>query len=206
MKQKSFYSILYLLGISILVCSFDGVNQINSVNANYTLRALVNSSSVSVMVVTESGGNATVTTTNTTPSTGDDYFCYLYSDISYSSGTYAIPANTKYWLVPFDGSIPIQLGAVAAICYESHCPCHSNPDCTNQCEITEDGFTADGMRIIKCSKTVGGEDEPCKGPDYCQPKNCKINCSTGAVLSSIFVGPYFVVKANSLTYNGTLYN
>ena len=73
------------------------IDEMKAINTTYSLRALLNSTTASYMTINESGTTATVTTTNTTPIVGDNYYSYLYGNLSFvETPTFDITNTLQY--------------------------------------------------------------------------------------------------------------
>jgi hypothetical protein len=185
-----------------------------NVNTTFTLRSQIDSNSTSEMTVYDSSGYKIVNTINVSKLSTDSSWLWIDSGINWtsSSNTFNIPPDVKYWLIPFDGSNPIQIadlgggggGGGASRCYKQFCPCQPGNICENKCFPSQGGVDAQGRTYSVCRKTYGDQNEPCKETG-CDIKICRISCSGGVVISNTFNGPAFIMQADYLIYNGVLY-
>lgn len=187
----------------------DETNETSATHSSYTLRALINSTTASDMSVTESSGNVTITTSNNSATASDKSYLILSTDFSFGSDNIVqIAPDIKTWLVPFDGSDPMQIadlgsgggGGGSTTCYKQFCPCQSNCGCNNVCQPG----TPIQVNGKWCSTYTQNVSDPVC-PDGCCIKICKITCPSGSTITATFSGSAYIVRANSLTYNGTTY-
>lgn len=111
-------------------------------------------------------------------------------------------------MVPFDASkTPVQianLGTGGGVggdnkCYKQFCPCNEIPNCENKCQAGNP-IIVDGRWSATC---VPKEGSGCT--EGCLAKWCEVQCPEGTIINSTFSGPCYMVKANTLVFNGTTY-
>ena len=184
----------------------------NATHSTYTYRSLLNSTTTSSMYIIESSSKVTITTSNVTPNSTDSTYSFYDNSINLEGySKFSTSTSHATWVVPFDGSVPIQIaniggGGGGVNCYQQYCPCASNRVCgSNMCTLDQQIVGANGVEW-RCSKITGGENEPCSSPDRCSLILCKIQCEGGGIISTTFDGPAFIIESDTLIFNGNTYH
>jgi hypothetical protein len=199
-KTKTIFCFLFLLSLT----SYSLQLQANTFSLPVVIKSKINDSTVSVMEITKSGDTTYINSYLQTSSIIDSYLCYIDTNISFTDYKITIPSNQgKYWMIPFDGSNPIQIanigGGTSSVCYKYYCTCLDDKICANNCGNLSTVLLVNDKYVVACEGRK--IDAPCP---TCGVKPCKVICNTNASLGPA-INESYVTKSGVIILNNTLY-
>lgn len=174
-----------------------------TLDSSYTLGGLIDSTTTALLTVNEIGDSVEITISYDSSLSSDKEVLILSTDFIFDSiQSFIVAPNYKTWIVPFNGSAPIQIADInpggATKCYQHYCPCESVGDCSNYCDPAAP-IVVNGRWSSTCFQKYDGS---C--PNGCKNKTCLVSCG-GKPISSTYVGSAYIIKANYLIINGISY-